>query len=181
MARKLRSDKGAAEAGKKTPNKTPEVTKDDGSKINVTRRPNRLPEPNDEAAEPVDPLDEEVWGEVEPTNDDEMQTWMNDMRALILAYLRYWRAKVEDVTIQQSKARLEEAMKSEWKNWEPLADIQTGEIYDSKKREQMYRAMTAKYSTSKGNYDGQAATADARQYANYASAIWEGMRNSHSS
>ncbi|KAF3006922.1 hypothetical protein E8E13_011247 [Curvularia kusanoi] len=175
MAPKLRSGKGEgdAEAGKDTSKITPKITKAGGSKVNFTPRPNRLPVPNDEALKPVDPLDQKVWEDVKPANDDEMQTWMNDMKALILANLRYWRARAEDVTVQQSKVRLERAMNSEWAKWEPLTDIQTGEIYDLEKREQMYKAMTAEYKASKGDYVGRTATADAGEYADYASAVWE--------
>lgn len=178
MAPKLRSDKGAAEAGKDTPRNTSKATTDDGSKVNFTPRPNRLPEPNDEAAEPVDPSDERVWQNVKPANDDEMQTWMKDMRALILAWLQHWRIRAEDVTVQQHKVVHEEAMKSEWQKWEPLTDVQTGEIYDSEQRNRMFEGMTAAYKASVNDYDINDADKARTQYRD-AQGLWEGKSLLH--
>jgi hypothetical protein len=102
-----------------------------------------------------------------------MQDWIHDERELILHFLRYWKARAEDATVAKRKEEHEEALEDEWKKWELETDVETGEIFDEGRRNEMLKSMGAVYAKRDGVSLGTAAYTNHENYL-IAQGLWEG-------
>ncbi|PVI05160.1 hypothetical protein DM02DRAFT_688212 [Periconia macrospinosa] len=93
-----------------------------------------VPFPNPEGQKPLDPTEKRNWGTV--TTSEEMAAFLQEEKALLLAYLSYCQKKASEMTYELQTQELSE--QANWKNnWADCTDVQTGEIWDEQKKKEM--------------------------------------------
>ena len=154
--------KGSKKAPKKAPQKAPQK-----------KEYTKLPQPSNEDGVATDPTAKNSYIKSKPTTEEEMQEWIEHQRNLCRAYLERCKSRAEDASTSDMKDSLELAMRTEWKKWEHLTNIETGEIYDETERTNMEESMRAAYQYSVQTYNTKDGNDDHHSYRK-AQTIWEG-------
>ena len=107
--------------------------------------------PTDEnpgSSAPPDPCLEKNWGDP-PETLEEMLDWMRKTEAALLKYLTYCTHKAHKQPEFDQIRDHDRAIDAEWANWERETDIQTGEIYEDARRQEMFDIMRPMYRSRK--------------------------------